>query len=83
MSTFDSTPPTIPFMISAREIRILLRSLSRLRKGAAYKISHNKRVGWKPEPGKGDINEMILAHANDLNRRLSALADTHPVEDDT
>jgi len=52
------------------DVKVLRRSLKRLRFEAKRDNQRNKDSGWKPEPGKHDVMKMTLDAIDNLMARL-------------
>lgn len=61
---------TYTLTLDEYELRMLMHAMKSYRRDLDKKQRRNERVGWTPEPGKGDRQEALRERWEDLDRKL-------------
>lgn len=60
----------VALVLTEGEARTMLSALRNLRERAAYHQRRNQRLGWKPAPGKRNVNEELADRTLVVERKL-------------
>ena len=63
---------TYTLELDEHDLRMLMHAMKAYRRQLDKNQRRNERIGWTPEPGKGDRQSALMTRWIDLDRRLRA-----------